>query len=67
MAAYGYGLVPREEVVRFLKEKPEHLEVVMTGRDPDEAILSQADYISEIRAVRHPFEKGVPAREGIEF
>lgn len=67
MAAYGYGLVPKADVVRFLKEKPAELEVVMTGRNPDEALFSLADYVSEIRAVKHPFEKGIPAREGIEY
>ena len=67
MAAFGHGLIPHKRVLSFLKEKPDHLEVVLTGRNPDERILEMADYISEIRAVRHPFERGVPAREGIEY
>ena len=67
MAAFGYELIPHKRVLSFLKEKPEHLEVVLTGRNPDERILEMADYISEIQAVRHPFEHGVPAREGIEY
>lgn len=42
-------------------------EIVMTGREPPEKYLSAADYISEIAAVRHPFEKGIKARKGIEY
>ncbi len=66
-AAFGYGLIPQDEAIGFLREKPSHLEVVLTGRNPDERILDLADYISEIRGVRHPFEQGIPAREGIEY
>lgn len=67
MAAYGYGLIPREKAVRFLKNKPEGLEVVLTGRNPAEEILELADYVSEIRKEKHPFDRGIPARKGIEY
>ncbi|MCD8083768.1 MAG: cob(I)yrinic acid a,c-diamide adenosyltransferase [Clostridiales bacterium] len=67
MAACSYGMVEEEQVEVFLKNRPEHLEVVMTGRDPSERLLETADYVSEIRMVRHPYEKGIGAREGIEY
>lgn len=67
MAADRYGLIPHEEAIQFLKEKPEGLEVVLTGRDPSDELLELADYISEVKMVRHPFEKGVRARKGIEY
>lgn len=67
MAADRYGLIPHEEAIQFLKEKPEGLEVVLTGRDPSDELLELADYISEIKMVRHPFEKGIRARKGIEY
>lgn len=67
MAAYRYGLIPREEALAFLREKPECLEVVLTGRDPDEKLVELADYVSEIRKVKHPFDRGIRARRGIEF
>ena len=67
MAAYRYGLIDHKEAVAFLKERPAGLEVVLTGRDPAKEILALADYISEIRCIRHPFERGIPAREGIEY
>ena len=67
MAADHYGLVPHEEAIQFLKEKPEGLEVVLTGRDPSEDLIRTADYVSEIRKVKHPFDCGVYARRGIEY
>lgn len=67
MAADRYGLIPHEEAIQFLKEKPEGLEVVLTGRDPSDEVLELADYISEVKMVRHPFEKGIRARKGIEY
>ena len=67
MAAYNYGLIPQEEALHFLKEKPEGLEVVLTGRDPDPRLVELADYVSEIRRIRHPFDRGVQARKGIEY
>ncbi len=42
------------------------VELVLTGRNPGE-LAQYADYLSEIKAVRHPFDRGVPAREGVEF
>lgn len=67
MAAYRYGLIPREEALEFLKGKPESLEVVLTGRDPDENLVELADYVSEIHKIKHPFDRGIRAREGIEY
>jgi len=67
MASCNYGMVPETEVVEFLKRKPEKLEVVMTGREPSAELVSQADYVSEVCMRKHPFTKGIPAREGIEY
>ena len=57
----------RERVLAFLKEKPEGLETVLTGRDPAPELVELADYVSEIQKKKHPFDKGVPARRGIEL
>ena len=43
------------------------LEVVLTGRSPSERILGAADYVSEIQKVRHPYDRGILARKGIEY
>lgn len=67
MAAYNYGILEQESVHRFLENKPEKLEIVMTGRNPSERLMELSDYISEIKKVRHPFDQQVTARKGIEF
>jgi len=66
IATVNNNLVPLEMIVEFLKNKPEGLEVVMTGRGPKEELINLADYVSEIKAIKHPFEKGIPSRVGIE-
>ena len=67
LASCNYGMVQEESVLDFLRTRPAGLEVVLTGRDPSEKLVEQADYVSEIRMIKHPYEKRVPARKGIEF
>ena len=67
LASCNYGMVRETSVVEFLQNRPEKLEVVLTGRNPSETFLELADYVSEICMRRHPYEKGIPARRGIEF
>lgn len=66
IAATNLKLVPLDEVVAFLENKPKGLEVVLTGRNPDDKLVYLADYVSEIKAVKHPYEKGINSRIGIE-
>lgn len=67
MSCISAGFLTIEMVLHFLRDLPNALEVVLTGRDPDVRLLEQADYISEIQNRRHPFEKQITARKGIEF
>lgn len=62
----GAGLLEEQPLLEFLDHKPEHLEVILTGQGPDEELVKRADYVSEICMRRHPFQKGMPARDGIE-
>ena len=48
-------------------EKPAKLEVVLTGRNPSQALLDAADYVTEMKKIKHPYECGVAARKGIEY
>ena len=67
VSACNRGVVPETLVTDFLRNKPSALEVVLTGRDPSPALTELADYITEMRKLRHPFDRGIPARKGIEF
>ena len=67
MAAIGTGFIDAEKLIDFAKNKPEKLELVLTGRNAPEELVRLADYVSEIGAVKHPMRKGISAREGIEF
>lgn len=65
--AYDYGLVCRETVERLVKNRPEGLELVITGRNPARLFSDAADYITEMKCLRHPYEKGIAARKGVEY
>ena len=62
----GAGLFDEDILVDYLKNKPDTLEVILTGQNPGERIVELADYVSEIRKIKHPFDFGKAAREGIE-
>lgn len=65
-AAVNYGLADMDKIKKLI-EGCSHTELVMTGRNPGKYFLDKADYISEIKKIRHPFDKGISARKGIEF
>ena len=65
-AALTLELIDREAVRALLNSHGE-AELVITGRDPCAEVLEQADYVTEMKLVKHPYEKGVKARRGIEF
>jgi len=62
-----YDYLPLDEVVAFLKSKPEDLHVVVTGRNAKDALIDAADLVTEMTMVKHPFRAGVKAQKGIEF
>lgn len=64
-AALRAALLPEALLQKAVLNAP--YEVVLTGRDPADWMLQNADYITEFTARRHPYEKGIPAREGIEY
>ena len=61
------GFLPEQLVLDFLENRPEALEVVITGRDPSAALLERADYVTEMTLRKHPYEKGISARKEIEY
>lgn len=67
ISAYNLGLVNQELVCDFIKNKPLSLEIVITGREPKKELIELADYVSEVRKIKHPFDKGIESRRGIEW
>lgn len=61
------GLLSEQDVKTFLVEYGQKMEIVMTGRDFPKSLLELADYVSDLRQVKHPYQKGIPPRKGIEF
>ncbi len=66
-SACRHGLLDRGLADRVVLDRPENLELVLTGRRPEQKYIDAADYISEITAVKHPYSRGVKARKGIEL
>lgn len=64
---FNYGFCDIDKFLEFLNNIPQNTEVVMTGRNPDERLVKRADYVSEIKKIKHPFDRGIYAREGIEY
>ncbi|MBM4037233.1 MAG: cob(I)yrinic acid a,c-diamide adenosyltransferase [Planctomycetes bacterium] len=64
--AINFRLLSLEEVMAFIREKPEAVELVLTGRQASPTIVAVADLVSDIRAVKHYFRQDVEARQGIE-
>lgn len=56
-----------EELISFIKEKPEGLELVITGRSATDNMIEMADYVSFIKKIKHPYDNGVTSRKGIEY
>lgn len=65
--AMSLGYIPTEEVVKAIKNKPESLNIIITGRNAPEEIMAAADTVSEMVPLKHAFEGGIQAQKGIEF
>jgi len=65
--AISYKMLPPEPVVETLKHKPEMVHVILTGRNAHPTLLEMADLVTEMREVKHPYQKGILAQKGIEY
>jgi cob(I)alamin adenosyltransferase len=63
----NFGWIDIPEVVRVLRDRPDTTNVILTGRDAPEQIVDIADTVTEMRKVKHPFDRGVQARRGIDY
>ncbi len=65
--AVRLGLVSVEDVLDLIKVKPYSTTLVLTGNYADERIIDEADLVTEMREIKHPFKKGIKALKGIDF
>jgi cob(I)alamin adenosyltransferase len=63
----NWGWIPADEVVDALRRRPGHVNVIATGRDAPPELIAVADTVTEMRKVRHAYDKGVRAKRGIDF
>ena len=67
LTAVGLGLLTREEVEALLADRPREVHLVLTGRGAWDSLIEKADMVTEMRLIKHPYDKGVAAQEGVEF
>jgi cob(I)alamin adenosyltransferase len=64
--AYGCKLILEADLVALIEKRPPHVELVLTGRNAPPAVIQRADLVTEMKAVKHYYDKGILARDGIE-
>lgn len=67
MAVLQNNLLSVDDVCDLIRNKPEHVELILTGRNAHPEIVEMADLVTEMREIKHYFDKGMPARKGIEL
>ena len=65
--AISYKMLDPEKVVEALKNKPEGIHVILTGRNAHPALIELADLVTEMREIKHPYQQGIQAQRGIEY
>ena len=65
--AYQLGLLSEDVLRAVIYDKPEGLELVVTGHAPTGWIVERADYVTEMVKIKHPYDRGIPGRRGVEF
>ena len=66
-STYNYQLIDTAVIDRLITNKKPELELVLTGREPNNLFIEFADYVSEIKKIKHPYDKKIAARKGIEL
>ena len=60
-------LVELKDLIEIIEKKPEHTHLILTGRDAKKEIIELADLVTEMKEIKHPFQKGIPAQKGIDY
>lgn len=65
--AVDFALLPIEDILELLGEKPENMEVILTGRNAPRELIDMAHLVTEMREIKHPYQQGIEMRKGIEY
>ena len=65
--AVAWKLINIEELLELIREKPQNVELILTGRYADQRLIEKADLVTEMMEVKHPYKNGIKARKGIEY
>ena len=65
--AVSFGLIPLETVVRFVNDRPDGMDLIMTGRYAAQELIDIADTVTEMKEIKHHYNAGVQMRKGIEY
>ena len=61
------GMVNEGDVLEFISNAPKSIEIIMTGHNPPQRFIDAADYVTEFKKIKHPFDRGITGRIGVEF
>ena len=65
--AVNLQLISVDDVMNLIKSKPDNLDLVLTGNYAKNEVIEMADLVTEMKQVKHPFQRGIKAKEGIDF
>jgi cob(I)alamin adenosyltransferase len=65
--AIDYGYVDVNDVIETLKNKPQKMHIILTGRNAPQELINVANLVTEMKEIKHPFQQGIYAQKGIEF
>ncbi|WP_333859339.1 cob(I)yrinic acid a,c-diamide adenosyltransferase [Clostridium sp.] len=67
MAVISNGIISIEKITELIDKRPDNMELIFTGRDAPQQIVEKADLVTEMKSIKHYIDKGIFAREGIEY
>jgi cob(I)alamin adenosyltransferase len=62
-----FHLIGEDSVIEIMKRKPDGMELILTGRGASDRLINEADLVTEMREIKHYYQKGIIARKGIEM
>ncbi len=65
--AINAEMLTESEVVEFITNAPSSMEIIMTGHNPSQKMIDLCDYVTEFKKIKHPYDRGITGRIGVEF